>query len=107
MFYKYEASEEDASPYGHQVYTAPSPDGLTWTPTLTLVRDHASVPGAVRIDDTIYLYFVDGEADSLGVGISTDEGSSFEFQSVTIPDTQEEGNHVDPNPVALESDAGV
>lgn len=100
MFYKYQAEGASPTPLGHQIYTATSPDGLTWTATMTLVRDKSSVPGAVRISDKIYLYFVDGESNSLGYGIGTDSAATFEFESVVFVGAAE-SEQVDPHPVAL------
>lgn len=106
MFYLW-SPELDSGPWEHQLYAATSVDGLHFTANPTLLRDQASVPGALLWGDTLYLYAVDatggGEHDSadtgaldsgdtakpersgLIVGTSTDGGQSFAWQEVLIP----------------------
>lgn len=100
MFYKYYPSPE-SGPDEHQIYTATSPDGSIWTATMNLVRDQASVPGAVCIDNTIYVYFVDGTLTdtNLGVGVSEDDGATFTFSEVSFENSVE-SEHVDPVAIA-------
>ncbi len=106
MFYIW-SPELDSGPWDHQIYSATSTDGMHFTADLTMLRDEASVPGAVLWGDTLYLYAVDatggGEHDSadsgggdsgdtakpersgLIVGMSTDGGHTFDWQEVLIP----------------------
>jgi len=106
MFYLW-SPELDSGPWQHQLYSASSVDGLHFTASPTMLRDQASVPGALVWGDALYLYAVDatggGEHDSgdtavvdsgdtakpersgLIVGISTDGGLTFEWQEVLIP----------------------
>ena len=69
---------------------ASSTDGLHFVADGTLVRDQASVPGAVVWGDELLVYMVDGsipqDAGRTGmmVGTSTDGGSTFEFSDAVI-----------------------
>ena len=69
------------SPYYHQVYSASSSDGLTWTQDSdTPIVEHASVPLAiVQTDGTVMLYYVDASdgPERLGCKTSTDNGNTF------------------------------
>lgn len=106
MFYLW-SPELDSGPWEHQLYAATSVDGLHFTANPTMLRDQASVPGALLWGDVLYLYAVDatggGEPDTadtgamdtadtakpersgLIVGTSTDGGQSFDWQEVMIP----------------------
>lgn len=94
-------SQDKNGPYYHKIYTATSKDGLIWQKQNKLLFDHASVPGAVFKDSTIYLYFVDASSkgQGLSVAISKDLGTTFDKKEVQIKDSQ--GSPVDPNPVLL------
>jgi hypothetical protein len=86
-------------PYYHRIYSATSVDGLSWTPSSTMVFDHASVPGAVYFNGKVYLYFVNAACgEKLSVAISDNYGSTFAVYDVAIS-----GSHsprpVDPNPI--------
>jgi hypothetical protein len=97
MYYKY--SPPDATgPMQHSIYYATSADGLTYTDSGVLIKDQASVPGAVIIDGKIYLYYVDGPTDTTAVGISQGDVATFDFQSVVITG-QTAAKAWDPNPV--------
>lgn len=91
--------DDPHGPYYHQIFSATSPDGLNWTKQNAMLFDHASVPGAVIKDQTIFLYFVDasGDEDQLSVAISTDLGKTFEKKKVIIKDSKSY-NAVDPHP---------
>jgi len=99
------SSRRDANgPYSHQIYSATSTDSLTWTTNDTLLFDHASVPGAARFNDKVYLYFVDAsnEQDQLSVAISTDDGLTFgDPQQVKIEGVQPY-DAVDPSPEVVD-----
>lgn len=104
MFYKHNFGEGvDAGPTYHDVYTATSTDGVTFTSTGTQICHQCSVPGAVRIGSNIYLYFVDGSGTfgGLGVGISSDDGATFTFSGTSFSNSAE-SMHVDPHPVPYE-----
>ncbi|MFA6493180.1 MAG: hypothetical protein WCV58_03520 [Patescibacteria group bacterium] len=91
-------------PYYHQIYSATSADGLTWTKQNKMLFDHASVPGAVIKNDKIYLYFVDasGDEDQLSVVMSTDNGKTFsEKQKVKVQDTPTY-SVIDPHPQLID-----
>lgn len=83
MYYKY-APPGASGPMQHSIYYATSADGLTYTDSGVLIKDQASVPGAVIVDGKIYLYYVDGSADTTAVGISQGDVATFDFQPVTI-----------------------
>lgn len=105
MFYKRTAAAgEDRGPSTHDVYTATSPDGVTFTSTNVQICHQCSVPGAVRVGGTIYLYFVDGSGtyeSGMGVGVSTDNGASFTFSNVSFSEMVSSAP-VDPHPVPYE-----
>ena len=103
MFYKWAPQEVGGSISQHQIYTATSSDGLTYTATMTLIRDAASVPGAVRVGGKIYLYFVDGsgtlsDLGAVAMGMSSDEGKTFSFQTISFDSAV---NAVDPDPIVI------
>lgn len=105
MFYLW-SPELDSGPWDHQLYSASSTDGLHFTAIDTMLRDQASVPGALIWGDALYLYAVDAtgggapdtgdtappdsgdtakpEISGLIVGVSTDWGATFSFQEVLI-----------------------
>lgn len=100
MYYKY--SPPDATgPLQHSIYYATSADGLTYTDSGVMIKDQASVPGAVIVDGTIYLYYVDGPTDTTAVGISQGDVATFDFQPVTITG-QTAAKAWDPNPLIYE-----
>ncbi len=49
-----------AGPYTHQVLSASSPDGLSWTHDGVVLLEHASVPCAIVMPDgRLRIYYVD------------------------------------------------
>ncbi len=77
------------SPYYHQVYSASSTDGLTWTKQNVLLFDHASVPGSViDTNGTVFLYFdyfaTTTSNEQLKVATSTDGITFSSAQDVQI-----------------------
>jgi hypothetical protein len=84
------ANRDPSSPYFHQVFSATSQDGETWTRTETILLEHASQPAAVRRDgDTVtFLYFLDADAalpDTLAVVTRAGDGATLSARrSVTI-----------------------
>lgn len=97
MYYKY-APFGSTGPSQHKIYYATSTDGLNYTDSGILIKDQASVPGAIKVGDTIYLYFVSGLTDSTNVGLSTDNGATFNFQEISVSDSS--GTKFwDPNPI--------
>jgi len=97
MYYKY-APPGSTGPLQHSIYYATSADGLTYTDSGILIKEQASVPGAVMVDGRIYLYYVDGSVDTTAVGISQGGVAAFEFQPVTITG-QTAAKAWDPNPI--------
>lgn len=94
-----------AQPSAHEVWTLTSSDLLNWGNPL-LIRESASVPGAVRVGDEVFLYFVDfsGElspTNSLAYGLSTNGGTDFEFGTVML-DGEAITNAYDPAALPVE-----
>lgn len=70
----------DAGPFGHQVMSASSPDGLTWTFDGQVLLEHASVPAAiVTPEGWIRVYYVDASnvPETTNCAESRDGGHSF------------------------------
>jgi len=88
----------EGGPYYHQIYCATSTDGINWTVNHTLLFNHASVPGAVYFNGSIYVYFVDGICGSLKVAISHNNGSTYSIYAVSINGTNSP-MPVDPAPI--------
>ncbi|MBI3963524.1 MAG: hypothetical protein HY341_00845 [Candidatus Kerfeldbacteria bacterium] len=102
--YRWSTSEQ--GPYGDRVSYATSSDLVVWKDSGVILADHASVPGAVVHDGTIYLYFVDvttdGVPERLGIRTSADDGVTWSAKRfVTIEGV---GNRVpvDPAPILLD-----
>lgn len=84
-------------------YCAGSTDGLNWG-SGTSVVSYAEVPGAVYVNNKVYLYYGDSKPGSSTLGknlviISSDNGATFSLPEAVI------GLHdaaCDPNPVAYE-----
>lgn len=89
----------ESGPYHHDIYYATSTDGLNWTVNETLLFDHGSVPGAVYLNGSIYVYFVNAvSGEKLSVAISEDNGSTYTVHDVSITGTNSP-RPVDPNPI--------
>jgi hypothetical protein len=88
--------EQAASgPYYHQIYTAESTDGLTWTQANTAsLAEHASVPTAGMIGDRLFVYYVDVTVppEKLGCMYSDDEGATFTKGTCSIQGTPTDRN---------------
>jgi hypothetical protein len=90
-------------PYVHQVYSASSPDGLTWTHDDVELLDHASVPCAVVTPEgAIRLYYVDASEipETINCAESRDGGRTFTVLGLTIRNRPSE-KAVDPSIVLL------
>lgn len=78
---RYGWSTMQAGPYRDKISYATSTDLLNWTDSEQILAEHASVPGAVMKDGTIYTYHVDVEeecyAESLGLIKSEDNGKTW------------------------------
>ncbi|MBU1178560.1 hypothetical protein KJ903_05115 [Patescibacteria group bacterium] len=68
-------------PYNNKISYATSTDLLSWIDSEKTLTEHASVPGAVYRDGTIYVYFVDVSEkcypEKLGLIKSTDNGITW------------------------------
>lgn len=87
----------------HRVFTATSPDGLTWALDPIPILEKASVPAAVVLSDgTLVLYFVDARRlpSSVNIALSSDGGRSFRRLDTAVP-VPEGFVAVDPCPVLL------
>ncbi len=75
-------------PYKDKVSFANSTDLLNWTDSGVILANHASVPGAIYKDNTIYVYFVDvsedGKPEQIGLIHSTDKGQTWSSKEYVI-----------------------
>ncbi len=86
----------------HQIWSATSADGLSWTKDSALLFDRASVPDAVvSPNGTLLLYFADASGSpSISVATSHDSGASWTKSPITLDNAAPQGM-ADPNPVLL------
>jgi len=71
-------------PYYHSIYRASSEDALEWQVEGVKIKDHASVPAIIQLDDDSYiLYYVDGSYDTLDCQVS-ETGETFTDGNCTI-----------------------
>ncbi len=101
-------STMNQGPYRDSVTYATSTDLLNWTPSNDILATHASVPGAVTKDGTIFVYFVDvstdGIKEQLGMVKSTDQGKTWtEPTTLTIEGL---GDKATADPAAVITDDG-
>ncbi|MCX6667661.1 MAG: hypothetical protein NTV74_05425 [Euryarchaeota archaeon] len=98
-------SEMTEGPYRDKVSFATSTDLLNWTDSGLILANHASVPGAVYKNNTIYVYFVDvsedGKPEQIGLIRSTDNGSTWSSKEYVTFDGIGEKVPVDPAPFLL------
>ena len=77
----YNWSTSAQGPYKDKISYATSTDLLAWADQKKILAEHASVPGAIVKDGTIYLYFVhvatDGVAEKIGLMTSADNGQTW------------------------------
>lgn len=101
-------STMNQGPYKDSVTYATSTDLLNWTPSNDILASHASVPGAVMKDGTIFVYFVDvstdGIKEQLGMVKSTDEGATW--SEPTILTIEGLGDKATADPAAVITDDG-
>lgn len=87
LAFAFPAAAQDGGPRAHQVMSASSPDGLTFTHDGVVLLDQASVPAAIALDDgRIRLYYVDASnaPENVNCAESTDGGRSFRVLGCTI-----------------------
>ena len=82
-------SNMSEGPYRDKVTYATSTDLINWTPSGVILAEHASVPGAVYKDGTIFVYFVDvsqnSKPEQLGFVYSSNNGLTWsERQILTV-----------------------
>ncbi len=98
-------STMNEGPYRDNVTYATGTDLLNWEPSGEILATHASVPGAVIKDGTIFVYFVDvsedGLKEQLGMVKSTDQGKTWSDQNTLTIDGLGEKATADPDPVLL------
>jgi len=90
-------------PYFHQIYSATSKDGLTWTHDNQMLIDHASVPAAiVTPEGKIRIYYVDASQnpETTNCAESSDGGKSFKVLNCAIANRAGE-KALDPSIVLL------
>lgn len=88
------------SPGRFRLWTATSPDGLTFTPTGQVILDQANVPDMVMDEDgRIYLYFtgwqMGDQRNITAAALSDDMGQTWAFRYLTLegfPGTQPTGD---------------
>lgn len=105
---QYNWSTMNEGPYRDKITYALSNDLINWNPSRVILAEHASVPGAVMKDGTIFVYFVDvstnGIKEQLGMVKSTDEGATWsEPTTLTIEGL---GNKATADPAAVVTDDG-
>lgn len=92
-------------PYRDQITYATSTDLLNWTPSGTILATHASVPGAVVKNGTIYVYYVDvsvdGVKEQLGMKKSSDNGKTWSEATILSVAGLGDKATADPAPVLL------
>ena len=95
----------DGGPYCHQVREAESTDGATFRAKDGVVLDRASVPDAVRWQDRIHLYFVNGEAGAHGIWLAKPTGASGVLaKRRVLLDGRFVGDAVDPDVVRVSAE---
>lgn len=80
-------SQPTQGPYTHQVLSATSDDGLSFSHDGRVLLEHASVPAAIALPDgRIRLYYVDASQmpENVNCADSRDEGRSFSVLGCTI-----------------------
>lgn len=99
-------STMDRGPYRDRITYALSNDLRAWSARGVMLADHASVPGAVFMDGTIFVYFVDvsqdGIKEQLGMVMSDDEGATWTEQRTLTIDGLGDRAPADPAPVVLD-----
>ncbi len=98
-------SAMNEGPYRDKVTYATSTDLLNWTPSNVILAEHASVPGAVVKNGTIFVYFVDvstnGLKEQLGMVKSEDQGQTWSEPEILTIDGLGDKATADPAPVLL------
>lgn len=94
-------SPPQGGPYYHEVHSASSSDGLTWTRDPGVRLRHASVPCAITVEDHIFIYFVDAgmgpdKRESASVAVSSD-GMNFELKPLNILGMRSPMKSLDPS----------
>jgi hypothetical protein len=96
-------------PYRDKVSFATSIDLLNWTDSGMILANHASVPGAIYKDGTIYVYFVDvsedGKPEQLGLIRSEDNGTTWSSKEYVIFNGIGNKVPVDPAPFLLDNES--
>lgn len=84
---------------------AVSADGATFRAKDEVVLDRASVPDAVRWQDRIHLYFVNGEAGAHGIWLAKPTGASGVLaKRCVLLDGRFVGDAVDPDVVRVSAE---
>lgn len=99
-----QSTTPSGGPYLHQIYSASSTDGLTWTSDDTLILDHTSVPDPIYLEDgTIRIYYVDANQipETVNCAESVDGGETFTVLDCEIQGL-ENAKALDPSIIQLE-----
>lgn len=97
------AAAQDGGPRFHQVLSASSADGLTFTHDGAVLLDQASVPAAIAFEDgRVRLYYVDASTtpENVNCAESSDGGRSFQVLGCSI-EGRSGAKAVDPSVVRL------
>jgi len=104
--FEYTWSTMNEGPYTDSITFATSTNLTSWYPSGKILATHASVPGAVKKNEKIFVYFVDvtedGAPEQTGLVLSEDNGRTWtNAQRITIEGI---GDRVvaDPDPVLLD-----
>ncbi len=102
--YSWSAMKE--GPYRDKISYALSSDLINWTDSEQVLAEHASVPGAIIKDDTIYVYYVDVSQEcypeKLDIIMSSDDGQSWSSPVTVYIKGLGTKVAVDPSPYLLE-----
>lgn len=107
MYFKATKTVEK-TPYGHMIYRATSPNGLTWTAEDKMLVNHAGVPGAYTDESgVVWIYYLNfanwpKERESVWATYELADGSLAEPREVTFSPALPEYLWVnDPDPVLV------
>jgi len=102
---EYSWSTMNEGPYNDKISYATSNDLLNWIDSETILAEHASVPGAIYKNNTIYVYFVDVSVDGIPERIalirSNDNGQTWSEKEFINIQGIDDRVPVDPAPLLL------
>jgi hypothetical protein len=91
----------ERGPWSNRIMSARSTNGLTWTKTNQVISDQADVPDLAILNGRLYLYYtgwtVGDQSNKTAVAISDDDGETWAFKYIEIPDFDGSIGAVDPD----------